>query len=247
MSEKNFKLTIEYDGTGFFGWQTQAKGRTVQGELEEALSSIVSGEKITLTGSGRTDSGVHALNQVAHVKLDTRLHPEQLMKALNAMTGDDLLVKDCRRVSSEFHARFSAKKRTYQYRITTRYSPFTRFTRWWLKYPVKFEQLNLCARMIIGEHDFSSFCKANADVPHKRCHIFESHWVKEGDNYAYTIAANRFLQHMVRYLVGTMVEVARGRMSPDDFEIFLRGKHEKLAVFRAPAKGLFLTDVYYGE
>lgn len=245
--QKNYKLTIQYDGTHFLGWQTQAKGRTVQGEIEKAFSEIFPEQKITLVGSGRTDSGVHAIAQVANILLNSKMSSKTLVRALNAKIGKDVWIEDCCEVPIDFNSRYSAVRRSYNYKIKRQYSPFYRNTYLHIKFNVDPDKLANCSSMIIGDHDFTSFCKSTAEVNHKRCIVEESRWEFKSDEMTYIITANRFLQHMVRYLVGTMIEVARGRMNMNDFNHFLNGGHHKLSVVRAPANGLFLVKVYYQD
>jgi len=244
---RNYKLTIQYDGTHYFGWQTQAKGRTVQGEIERALSEIFPNQKITLYGSGRTDSGVHALDQVANVHLQSVMAPSVLQKALNSKLGNDVLISKCSLTADNFNARHSAVARTYIYNISQQYSPFNRNTNWIINYKVDPSILSDCASKVIGNRDFTAFCKAKAEVNHKWCVVSESRWDFQSDQLTYTITANRFLQHMVRFLVGTMIEVARGRMTMNDFILLLDDDHPTLSVYRAPAKGLFLLKVQYQD
>ncbi len=233
-----------YEGTNFLGWQIQAKGRTVQGDIEQALQSIYS-KNITVLGSGRTDSGVHALGQVAHFDVETTMSNNQIIKALNSKLENDVWVSECERIDSNFHARFSARKREYIYRISKVFTPFERNTSWVLKWDVDIKKMNECVEILLGEHDFTSFCKATAEVDNKICTIFSANFKEERDKLFFHISANRFLQHMVRFLVGTMVEVGRGRYSIDDFTQFMNGGHPTLSVVRAPAHGLFLKKVSY--
>ena len=245
MKNTNYKLTIEYDGTKLHGWQAQPNCRTVQGDIEFAFSKFSPKQKITLNGSGRTDSGVHAKGQIANIKLDTNMQPDEIRKALNAHLENDIWISSCKIVDDDFHARFSAKEREYSYHITNKFSPITQLFEWYLNMDLDDEILNQCAICVIGEHNFTSFCKANAEVNHKICKVYISEWEKTQNGFVYHIKANRFLQHMVRYLVGTMVEVARGRMTIEDFGQFVNGQHPTLSVFRAPAHGLFLERIVY--
>ena len=238
-------MIVQYDGTDFFGWQVQAKGRTVQGDIESALQKIHLYEKIKLNGSGRTDSGVHAKGQVASIKIDSLLTGEQLVKAINRFLEKDVRIMSCTEEDEDFHARFSAKERQYEYVAVSEQTPFTHMRAWYLKYDVDINLLNKCAELVVGNHDFTAFCKANAEVEHKRCIVFESRWEKTSSGLTYYVKANRFLQHMVRFLVGTMVEVGRGRMTIDDFKLFVGGGHPELVVVRAPAYGLYLAKVSY--
>ena len=245
MSSKKYQLTIQYDGSDFHGWQVQAEGRTVQGDIETALMAIYPEEKISLIGSGRTDAGVHALAQVAHVELPVHLSPPELRQALNGNLQRDVWIESAKEAEDNFHARFSATAREYEYRFVKVFSPVTRNYTTHLKWEIDKNLLKECAELLHGKHDFTSFCKATAEVENKNCTIFYSNWDESEEKLIFNIKANRFLQHMVRFLVGTMVEVGRGRYSVDDFSQFVNGGHPKLAVVRAPAHGLFLKKVIY--
>jgi tRNA pseudouridine38-40 synthase len=234
-----------YDGTNYLGWQTQAKGQTIQGEIEVALGGIYSDDKLSLIGSSRTDSGVHALGQIAHFEAETSMKPNQIIKAINSKLKRDIWIEDCMEVDGNFHARFSAKKRKYIYIISSVFTPFERNKSWFITWDININKMQECAKMILGEHDFTCFCKATAEVNHKICTIINASWEQDKEKLFFNISANRFLQHMVRFLVGTMIEVGRGRYSIDDFSQFINGRHPKLAVVRAPAHGLFLKEVIY--
>lgn len=241
----NYRLTIEYDGTNLHGWQVQPNGRTVQGDIESAIREFSPKQKITLIGAGRTDSGVHARGQIANIKLVTKMKPEEIQKALNSKLQKDIWISDCQIVDESFHARFSAKEREYSYHITSKYSPINQRFEWCVNKNLDKEKLSKCSKLIIGKHDFTSFCKANSEVNHKICEVYLSKWEITSTGFIYHIRANRFLQHMVRFLVGTMVEVARGRMNIKDFKQFIEGQHPTLSVFRAQAQGLFLERIIY--
>ena len=237
-------MTIQYDGSDFHGWQVQAKGRTVQGDIETALTTIYPKETIILIGSGRTDAGVHALAQVAHIELPNRLSPTELHQALNGNLKRDVRINSVVEADDDFHARFSATAREYEYHIVKNYSPITRKYATELKWNINPDLLHDCAALLLGEHEFTSFCKATAEVENKICTIYKAEWEERG-KYIFRICANRFLQHMVRYLVGTMLEVARGRFSVKDLKDLLNGKQSEAMVVRAPAAGLFLKNVFY--
>lgn len=241
----NFKLLIEYDGTEFHGWQSQRQERTVQDELEAALSQLASQQKITVIGAGRTDAGVHARGQVANVRLDTPLPAEQLQPALNAHLPGDIRIQNVELVSEDFNARRDALKRQYSYSITTAQPVIGRQYVWPMQYTLDRNLLRQCADFICGEHDFNGFAKANASVDSTVCQVEASRWELSESLLIYTIAANRFLHHMVRYLVGTMVEVARGRYSLDQFRSQLDGNPGCIIIYRAPAQGLVLENVSY--
>lgn len=238
-------MTIQYDGTDFYGWQVQAKGRTVQGDIEKALSIIYPEEKITLLGAGRTDAGVHALGITANVKLPSKLSSNELLQALNGNLNQDVRIDSTEEVEDDFHARFSATGREYEYRFVKLFSPVSRNYTTPLKWEIDKNLLNECAELLPGKHDFTSFCKATAEVDNKICTVFFSNWEESDEMLIFKIKANRFLQHMVRYLAGTMLEVARGRYALSDFNSLLRNKKTKAVVVRAPAQGLYLKKVYY--
>jgi len=241
----NFKLLVEYDGTEFHGWQSQRRERTVQDEIVIALSHVVPQQKITLIGAGRTDAGVHARGQVANVKLDTPLPPEKLQRALNAYLPGDVRIQNVELVSENFNARRDALKRQYSYSITAAQPVLGRHYVWPMQYTLDKDLLRQCAKCICGEHDFYGFAKANANVDSTVCQVETSKWVLSDPLWIYRIVANRFLHHMVRYLVGTMVEVARGRYSLVQFCSQLDGNPESITVYRAPAQGLVLETVSY--
>ena len=238
-------MTIQYDGTDFYGWQVQAKGRTVQGDIEKALLIIYPEEKITLLGAGRTDAGVHALGITANVKLPSKLSSNELLQALNGNLNQDVRIDSTEEVEDDFHARFSATAREYEYRFVKLFSPVSRNYTTPLKWEIDKNLLNECAELLPGKHDFTSFCKATAEVDNKICTVFFSNWEESDEMLIFKIKANRFLQHMVRYLAGTMLEVARGRYALSDFNSLLRNKKTKAVVVRAPAQGLYLKKVYY--
>lgn len=245
MNQKNLRLLIEYDGTKFYGWQIQKSERTVQGEIETALKKIFRTDLITIIGSGRTDSGVHAKAQPAHVKINTNMELEKIQKAINGNIGNDVWIKNCEFVNDEFHSRFDAKIREYRYFLTKSYSPLNRNREWYLPCHLDLKSLEKCAKKIIGNHDFTRFCKANAEVENKVCNVYDTNWNFNLGDGEFIIRANRYLQHMVRYLVGTMVEVARGRYSIKQFESLINNEDNNLMIYRAPAHGLFLWRVEY--
>jgi len=242
---KHFKLIIEYDGTDLHGWQIQKNGRTVQGDIEGVLRMMFADQSITLIGSGRTDSGVHARGQIANISLETSLEPEAMCRALNANLKKDIRVIEGTLTDDQFHSRYSAISRHYRYHIVRQYSVFNRRDTWWVRYPLDIEKLQNCAEIVKGEHDFSIFCKATAEVSNKICRVMDSTWEVADEHLFYKISANRFLQHMVRYLAGTMIEVGRGRYQIEDFTLMVNAVKSKLTVVRAPSQGLSLMEVRY--
>ena len=241
-----FKITLHYDGTGFRGWQLQNKERTVQGEIEDALQILNKKKLIRVHGAGRTDTGVHAMGQVAHFDFNTDMDTCALKDALNGNLARDVRVMDCAVVSPEFHARFSALRRYYQYRCRTNVFLLDRnYT--WPTGSVDLSLLNEAASVIIGNHDFTSFSKNSEDLDHRRCIIYDSVWKENGDVVNYHVSANRFLHHMVRYLVGTMLEISRGKIKMEQFKELINHPIENVNIFKAPPQGLVLTRVDYDD
>ena len=241
----NLKLLIEYEGTAFHGWQSQKSERTVQSELEQAFQKVTGRTEIHVVGAGRTDAGVHAHGQVASVSLETELSPDQLLPAANSYLGEDLRVQKITAVPDDFHARFSATGRRYSYSLTSSRTVIGRQYIWFVRHPFDGQLLDQCAGVVIGHHDFNGFCKAGVESTGTLCNVEVSRWERSHDGLVYHITADRFLHHMVRYLVGTMVEVARGRYTCDQFVNQLESGPGSLILHRAPAKGLVLEEVFY--
>lgn len=246
-----FYLALHYDGSGFHGWQVQPDVRTVQGEIEAVLERI-SGAPRTLLGSGRTDSGVHASGQVAAADLPSRWTPARLRKALNGLLDDDIWVEEVRVVARDFHPRFDATARTYRYRVGTAAvaaSPFHRRWCWPLGREPDPERVASCTGLLAGEHSFRAFAKAGQPERGDRCVIHQARWDPWEDlGVVFTITADRYLHHMVRYLVGTLVEIGLDRRPADDLNRLLDGSDTALTTSPpAPPQGLFLARVEYPE
>ncbi len=241
---RNIKLVLEYDGTSYVGWQRQANGKSIQGEIEDVLFKVLQ-EKVDLIGAGRTDAGVHARGQVANFRTDTKLDLEAIRGALNGLLPDDIILRELQEAPLDFHARFNAKERFYSYFITLKPSAFQMNYSWHIKYRLNVTLMKRAADLILGTHDFESFCKADSEVDHYRCTVSVSCWSQEDSTLTYKIRANRFLHNMVRALVGTMVDVGRGYLPFDDFPKIVERKDRKEAGVTAPAKGLFLESVIY--
>ena len=238
-----YKIIIQYDGTSFNGWQIQKGHQTIQGEIEKALKNFMSKE-IVVYGSGRTDSGVHALGQVAHFDLSKKIDPNILLRAINANLNHCIRIIKCELVDSDFHARFSAKKRHYYYRVRT--DPFLldhHYTHHISN--IDIELLNNASKLIIGQHDFTSFSKHNEKIENRKCIIYESIWKESKSILNYHIVGNRFLHHMVRYLVGTMLEIGKNKYSLNEFKNLLMEPRERVKIYKAPAKALVLKQVDY--
>ena len=241
---RNLKLVIEYDGTNFVGWQSQTNGRSVQDEIASLLSNVLQ-ERISLIGAGRTDSGVHARGQVANFHTDSKLDGRALFNALNGLLPEDISVHSVEEVPESFHSRFSASERAYRYYISRRPTAIERRFTWFVKYDLDVLLMNEAANLIIGEHDFESFCKYEAEVDHYRCSVAKSQWESMAEKIVFEIRANRFLHGMVRALVGTMVDVGRGFISLPDFEEIINARDRRKAGMAAPPQGLFLEEVTY--
>jgi tRNA pseudouridine38-40 synthase len=239
------KLTFEYDGTHFRGWQRQPEERTVQGVVETALSTLYQ-QKIEIAGQGRTDAGVHAKGQTAHADLPDRFENRRILHAMRGLLPPDVALLQIEKTSPDFHARFDAVSRTYSYHLLTRPSPLTRHISWYHHAVMKEEALNRCAGMIIGTHDFVNFC-IPAEDPHQTttCIITKSFWKKRDKSWCYGITGSRFLRHMVRRLVGSMVQVNDGKISVEEFEEMLSGPASHQKGHSAPASGLILEKVQY--
>lgn len=242
---RNIKLTLEYDGTEFVGWQRQPNGRSVQEELERCIAQVT-GESSGVTGAGRTDSGVHALGQVANFTTNSERTPEELRRSLNGTLPEDVAVLSAEEVPADFSARYSAVSRQYRYVILRRPTAIERDFCWQTNYALDVGAMNAAAELFLGEIDFQAFCKSEAEVDHYRCIVGHSRWVEEAEGrLVYTVRANRFLHGMVRALVGTMVNVGRGYTPLTDIPVILSSRDRTNAGQAAPAKGLFLERVTY--
>ncbi len=244
---RTIKLTIEYDGTEYLGWQSQPDGKTIQGVLEETLKQIT-GEKVHVIGSGRTDAGVHALAQVAHFKTESPIDLNSLQRALNSLLPKDVLIKRAEEVDRDFHAQKKARSKVYEYRILNQplRSVFHRQYSWHIPQKLDEEAMSKAALFLIGEHDFSSFRSSGTPTKTPVRTVFRAEWKKDrGGILRFEIEANGFLKQMVRTIVGTLVEVGKGRISPEDFKEILHSKDRKRAGPTAPPHGLFLKEVKY--
>ncbi len=241
---RNVKLELEYDGTDFVGWQYQENGRSVQGELENALRTILQ-EDVRVIGAGRTDAGVHARGQVANFRTAREIEESKLAKSLNGVLPRDVVVRNAERVGEEFHARYSAKARAYRYYISQCATALLRNYSWSLNYALDIEAMKQTSSLVVGERDFTSFCKNEADVKHYICNVYSASWTFEGSMLEFEIKANRFLHGMVRALVGTMVDIGRGYRSLASFQQILSAKDRAAAGMAAPPQGLFLEYIEY--
>lgn len=241
---RTIRMTVEYDGTDFSGWQFQNNGRSVQGELEKSAAQLLQ-EEVRMTGAGRTDAGVHARGQVCHYSTSTSMDVQAIARGMNALLPKDVVVRDVEVAENEFHARYSAKARMYRYYITQHPTAILRRFRWTVGWRLDTRTMQQCCDVILGEKDFKSFCKEQAEVSHFRCIVTKANWEFVGGDLVFEIVANRFLHGMVRALVGTMVEVGRGYRSVADFERICSEKNRSEAGMAAPSSGLFLEKVFY--
>jgi len=241
---RNIKLTLEYDGTDFCGWQVQPQGRTVQGEVELALTNLLQ-ENIRVIASGRTDAGVHALRQVANFKTNSALRCDKMKLGVNSNLPFDIRVLSAVEVSPTFHARFDAVRRSYRYRISTVPTAIDRRYTWFCRYSLDMEKLRAASTLLIGNHVFAGLSKVNAAEKHYRCQVESIEWTLDGHELIFEISANRFLHSMVRIIVGTLVEVGRGKFSVERVREILESGDRTLAGAAVPPQGLFLIDVQY--
>lgn len=241
-----YRLDIEYEGTDWYGWQVQPDQPTVQGALETALTTALRHE-VGIIGAGRTDSGVHALGQVAHFFSESPLDTLRLTAQVNGILPRSIAVPAISKVDDDFHARFSARSRVYHYRISTRFHALGRRTRWHVKPVPDLDAMNRAARALVGQLDFTSFCKAAPETDNRVCTVAEARWQEEariGDA-TFSIRADRFLRGMVRTAVGTLMQIGHGVRPEDDIERVLAARNRRMAGYAAPARGLTLVAVYY--
>lgn len=240
-----YKFTFEYDGTEFRGWQKQPNQRTIEGVVEDALSTLYQ-QKIDIIGQGRTDSGVHAKAQVAHADLPETFKPERIIYAMKGLLPPDITMLTAKIVDPDFHARFSAISRRYHYCITSRLSPLNRFYCWNISKQVNTSILNDLAKLVNGRHDFINFCVPEQDEQLTTiCDISESFWKFDELKFTYTVTGNRFLRHMVRRLVGEMIQSAIGKADPGRFKNLLLRSETSRKAHSAPPHGLVLDSVQY--
>lgn len=241
-----FKAIVEYDGTEYVGWQVQPNGRSIQGVLEEAVRTML-GESVRVVAAGRTDAGVHAAGQVVSFQLQRTIGVDKLLGGLNALTPRDISIRTVEVVDDDFDPRRAARSRVYTYRIWNARvpSPFWRRYAWHVPPALEVESMRVAARDLLGEHDLSSFRAANCDAAHPVRRVLRSECERAGDLLTYTIEATAFLRHMVRNVVGTLVEIGTAERAVDDVPRLLAARDRTLAGPTAPAHGLCLTEVKY--
>ncbi len=236
-------IRFSYKGTNYHGWQHQPNGNSIQDELEKALSTILR-ENIALTAAGRTDAGVHALSMTAHFDSPATID-NTMVARLNALLPPDIAVQSIEHVSDDKHARFDALWRRYEYRIVNTKTAFDYDTTVFIHTPLDFDKMNQAAALLLQYEDFASFCKVHTDVKTTICHITEAQWSKRGDMWVFSIQANRFLRNMVRAIVGTLLDVGRGKITVEQFAGIIENKNRSQAGQSAPAQGLFFVNAAY--
>lgn len=243
---RNIRILVEYDGTAFHGWQVQRDLRTVQREIQKAVEAITS-ETVAVEGAGRTDRGVHARGQVANFTIQKDIGLFELRKGLNAMLPPDIRIKESAEVDLSFHARFSAVERRYAYYIATKPTAIGRQYCWFYSHPLDVSAMRQAGQMLIGMKSFRSFCLTKAEVNHYVCDVRKSDWEESEGMLVFTINANRFLHNMVRCIVGTCIRIGTGKLGVSQLHDILEKEDRRLAGFTAPASGLVLEEVLYGE
>ena len=241
---RNIKLTLEYDGTKFFGWQYQPDARTVQGEIERSLKQLLQ-EEVSLIGSGRTDAGVHAFAQVANFHTANPLDTQKIRSGLNALLPHDVVVHEVEEVEADFHARYSAKAREYRYVISKVMRAVGRQYSWFFPEALDVTLMQRASQVLVGEHDFSSFCQTDFEGNHYLCTLERIQWTEFKDEIVLEVVANRFLHNMVRIIVGTMIDVGRGKVPSGQVQTIRDARDRRTAGRTVPAHGLFLVRVIY--
>jgi tRNA pseudouridine38-40 synthase len=238
-------VEMSFKGTRYHGWQVQPNALSVQEVLQERFSTFLR-RPVEITGAGRTDTGVHASYYVAHADLDNLPYTTtDLVEKLNRFLPDDIALHHIRQVADDAHARFSALKRRYLYVIARKKDPFLLDTSYQYLLPLDVEAMNRASALFIGQKDFTSFSKLHSDVKTNICTVYEAFWTEQGKNLIFTIIADRFLRNMVRAIVGTLMEVGRGKISGEDVQAILHKKDRGAAGTSAPAQGLFLAGIEY--
>jgi len=237
-------LEFSYKGKEYHGWQRQPNAISVQETLENALSLLLR-EELSITGAGRTDTGVHARQMFAHFDTDHILDRKGLVKRFNAFLPSDIAIQNIHPVTESAHARFDATSRTYEYWIVFEKDPFMAHFAWYSRYSLDMEKMNEAATLLLEYDDFQCFSKSNTDVKTYKCEITKALWVKEGKRAVFTITADRFLRNMVRAIVGTLLDVGRGKISKEDVKKIIESKNRSKAGVSVPAHALYLTRVVY--
>jgi len=242
----NYKIKIAYDGTNYSGWQIQQNSISVQEKIKNGIE-LITGEEINLLGSGRTDSGVHAIGQIANFLLSKEIDKGKFLHSLNSVIPNDISIVEIEDANEKFNSRFDAVSRSYIYIITTNKNPFYYKYSWQINRFENFDlnKINLLSKIFIGKKDFTSFCRKNSDVENKICDLKEFRWKKFGDKIYIYVEANRFLHGMVRTLIGTVFLAAKNNYDEELIKKIIENKDRETAGEAVPAKGLFLYKVRY--
>ncbi len=246
---RNIRLLIEYEGTHYSGWQTQAEHPTIQGKLTEAIEKLT-GSPVSLAGASRTDAGVHAWGQVANFKTSSRIPLLGIRQGLNSILPEDIVVKDATEVPPDFDSRRGSTGKTYLYRVLNRRYPSSilRNFSWFVYHPIDVGLMREGAKHMIGEKDFSSFRAADSDANHSIREVTSIEVSEKPENMIeFEVKGTAFLRHMVRIMVGTLVTLGKGKLKPDDIKTIIESKKREAAAMTAPPQGLFLVMVEYGE
>lgn len=237
-------IHLAYNGTRFCGWQIQPNAPSVQETIEQALTKLL-GENCSIVGAGRTDSGVHASDYYAHFETEKSIDCKDIVYKLNRILPYDIVIFDIFLVHNDLHARFSAQKRTYTYTITTKKNPFNAETEYYYPVQLNIEKMNAACEYLIGTKDFTSFSKLHTDVNNNICTITEANWKQDDNKLIFKISANRFLRNMVRSIVGTLIDVGRGKIQIEDIDTVIQCKDRQKAGVSIPACGLSLCAIEY--
>ena len=240
-----YKLTIEYDGTRYSGWQMQRGGKTIQGEILDACRELAKSSEPDVYGAGRTDGGVHALGQVAHVDLDTDLTPLRIKYGINDRLPPDICILNVEQVDNKFHARHDAVARSYMYQISRRRTAFGKKYVWWIKDALDTDLMNQAASHFKGLKDFRSFTDEEQESGSTRVEIKHACVNDFGDMLVFHVIGSHFLWKQVRRMAGVVIEAGRGKLPPDEVASFMREKSDIPAKLTSPPSGLFLERVYY--
>jgi len=243
---RNLKLTLSYDGTEFHGWQIQPHLRTIQGELQQALEKLFNHE-VNVTGSGRTDAGVHAHGQVANAETIRTMDTDAVLRGVNALLPAEIRVMLVEEVSLEFHARRSARSKTYEYHVWRNpiVSPFHNRYVYAFRYPLDEDAMDRGTKYFVGTHDFTSFCAAATEIGDRTRTIFEACWDRSDITWVFRIRGNGFLQYMVRTIAGTLIQIGQGRLRPEQLVEIFEARDRRFAGPSLPAQGLHLVQVEY--
>lgn len=246
-TERRFKLTLEYDGTQYSGWQIQADAKSIQGSLVKAAATLFPDQPVEIQGCGRTDSGVHALHYVAHLAVATDLNPLAITHGLNDSLPKDIVILAAERTAPGFHARHSCVARSYLYRIAKRKSAFEKKYVWWVRDRLNVGAMQRGAQLLVGMHDFAAFAEKQELKKSTRVLLHAVELAEEGDFILIRVVGSHFLWKMVRRMVGILVEVGRGKLTDDDVRQLLTGPSELPARHTAPPSGLFFERAFYSE